>query len=134
MKHQAEEIQEALEAGYRALSSLGSAESELYTAHNWGFFDILGGGFFSGMMKHSHLQRASECIRRAQEDLDAFQRELADVRLPRVEIGSLMTFADFFFDGFWTDLMVQSRIDQARERLREATERVEDILDQLEEL
>ena len=38
-----------------ALDSLGRVRSKLDSAHNWGTFDLLGGGLLSGLAKHSHF-------------------------------------------------------------------------------
>ena len=127
----AREIREARAAGIRALNSLRKAQDYLNSARGWGILDMLGGGMISSLIKHSKLSDAQRCIDQAQYDLDAFRRELADVNLPYAEIDGFLTFADFFFDGFLADLMVQSRINDAREKLEDACRRVEDVLRQL---
>ena len=43
-------------------------------------------------------------------------------------IGGFLTFADFFFDGFLADFLVQSRIHGAIDRLEQACRQVEDVL------
>lgn len=127
----AREIREARAAGIRALNSLRKAQDYLNSARGWGILDMLGGGMISSLIKHSKLSDAQRCIDQAQYDLDAFRRELADVNLPFAEIDGFLTFADFFFDGFLADLMVQSRINDARAKLEDACRRVEDVLRQL---
>lgn len=127
----AREVREARAAGIRALNSLRKAQDYLNSARGWGILDMLGGGMISSLIKHSKLSDAQRCIDQAQYDLDAFRRELADVNLPFAEIDGFLTFADFFFDGFLADLMVQSRINDAREKLEDACRRVEDVLRQL---
>ena len=127
----AREVREARAAGIRALNSLRKAQDYLNSARGWGILDMLGGGMISSLIKHSKLSDAQRCIDQAQYDLDAFRRELADVNLPYAEIDGFLTFADFFFDGFLADLMVQSRINDAREKLEDACRRVEDVLRQL---
>ena len=52
------EIQEAIVAGQRALTALNDVEGSLKTAQGMGIWDILGGGFISGMLKHSNLDKA----------------------------------------------------------------------------
>lgn len=47
------EIQEALTAGENALQSLYAASEQLDSARNWGIVDLLGGGFFTDLIKHS---------------------------------------------------------------------------------
>ena len=109
-----QEIREAQYAGQRALASLHMAEEKLGSARNWGIWDMLGGGFFTDMMKHSKISEASSYIEQAKKDIADFQRELRDV--------------DTMIDGLVADYFVQSKISDAREEVQEAIRRVEEIL------
>ena len=71
------EIQEAVRAGERALTSLREAERQLNSAGNWGLVDIFGGNTISGLMKHMKVNNASRCVDDARRDLAAFRNELA---------------------------------------------------------
>lgn len=125
------EMNEAIQAGERALISLKTAQSQLKSAGNWGLFDMFGGGLFSSMIKHSKMNDASRYMEDAKRDLLVFQRELKDVNVPmdlRMEVGSFLSFADFFFDGFVADYLVQSKITEAREQVEDAIRMVENIL------
>ena len=73
------ERREALDAGERALSSLRAARKELNSASNWGIVDILGGGLFTDIMKHSKMNNAERYMSQAKYDLQSFGRELQDV-------------------------------------------------------
>ena len=126
-----QEVREVREAGLNALDSLEKARKALDSARGWGVFDMLGGGMISTLVKHSKLESAREYLDQAEYDLQVFRRELADIRLPDVQIGGMLAFADFFFDGFLADLLVQQRINEARRRIDEARRRVEDILRRL---
>ncbi len=127
----AREVREARAAGIRALNSLRKAEKHLDSARTWGIFDLLGGGLITSLVKHSKLDDARSDIEQARYDLEDFCEELQDVDLPDVHIDELLTFADFFFDGFLADFMVQRRINEARDQLERASRQVEDILRQL---
>lgn len=128
------EMKEALDAGERALSSLRKAQEKLNSAGNWGLFDMFGGGLFSTIMKRSKMDDAQQLMEAAKSDLKRFQRELKDVIIPldlRMEVGSFLSFADFFFDGFVADYLVQSKISEAKEQVSDAIIRVEQILNEL---
>ena len=128
------EIREAIDAGERALDSLKEAKASLGSARNWGLFDLLGGRTFSGLVKHMKIGDAKSSLHRAKYDLERFSRELSDVRDLQglnIEIGEFLTFADFFFDGFLADIMVQSKIRKAQENIDDAIYRVESLLDRL---
>lgn len=128
------EIREAIDAGERALRSLRDARSSLGSARGWGMVDLFGGRGLSGLIKHVKIGDAKSSLNRAKADLEHFGRELADVREIQgldIEIGDFLTFADFFFDGFLADIMVQSKIKQAQDKIDDAIDRVETLLGRL---
>ena len=128
------EVREAVQAGERALQSLYAAREQLNSAKNWGLFDIFGGGFFASMIKHSKLDGASTSLEEARYHLQIFQRELSDVCIPQelhINVNGFLSFADFFLDGLIADYLVQSRINDAREQVDDAIERVEMLLGDL---
>ncbi len=136
MEQREREIREAREAGVRALESLEEAKDSLGSARGWGIFDLLGGGAISGFLKHSKIQNAKDCLNEAKRDLERFGRELSDVQDIQglnLEIGDFLTFADFFFDGFLADVMVQNRIREAQREIDDAISHVKKLLRRLEE-
>ena len=133
MKDMTVEVYEAIDAGERALSSLKRAQNYLNSAGNWGLLDLFGGNLITGLVKHSKMHDASKCINDARYDLRKFQRELDDVDnyIPDIQMGDFLTFADFFWDGFVADVMIQSKISNGKKQVAEAIGRVEAILSQL---
>lgn len=128
------EKQEAIEAGERALYSLRQAQSDLNSAKNWGLVDMFGGGFISTMVKRSKLESAQEHMRQARYDLRSFSRELNDVSTVynlNIDIDDFLSFADWFFDGFIVDWMVQDKINSAREKVTDAIRKVEDMMSKI---
>ena len=124
------EKREAIEAGQRALSSLRTAKENLNSAKNWGLVDMFGGGFFSTMLKHSKMDQAKY-------DLRNFSKELNDVNMAcdlHIDTGDFLSFADYFFDGFVVDWMVQDRINTAKRQVEEAIRRTESIVNQLQRM
>ena len=76
-----------------------------------------------------------ENIEQAKYDLKNFSQELNDVNLAYhldIETGDFLSFADWFFDGFVVDWMVQDKIKQASRQVAEALQKVEEILRQLQ--
>lgn len=129
------EINEAIRAGERALGSLREAQRQLNSARNWGLLDIFGGNTVSGLMKHMKVNNASRCVEDARRDLATFRDELGDIRdieNLHVDIDGFLTFADFFFDGFVADFLVQSKISDAKRQCDDAIAKVTSIRRQLE--
>lgn len=134
---QRREVGEALHAGRQAEQALSGVLDSLDSAESWGTWDMLGGGLFTTMAKHGHIDDARAGIDHAQRALSRFRTELADVRdmeLPQVQIGEFATFADYFFDGFFMDWMVQSKIQDAQEGVSEVHVRVLNALRNLERM
>ncbi|MFT4414497.1 hypothetical protein ACLM5H_11615 [Fredinandcohnia humi] len=129
------EIDEARVAGKHVEGSLKKAIKSLEDAENWGTFDMFGGGTISGFVKHQHIDKAESYIHQAQKNMRHFQKELLDVQETahiKVDISELLKFADFFFDGFIADFMVQGKITKSLEQTRGHYRKVRDILAKLE--
>lgn len=68
MTNEMREINEAIQAGERALTSLRKAEEKLTSAGNWGLWDIFGGGLISGIAKHNKMNEASSYMEEAKRN------------------------------------------------------------------
>lgn len=114
------ELKEAVSAAKAASAALNLVLTHLDNAANWGSYDMMGGGWMSTSFKHDHLDKASRATRSAQIALRRLKRELSDVgtsaRL-QIRLDEFSKFADFFFDGFFVDWMVQSKIRHSRDRV-----------------
>ena len=129
------ELAQAIDAGERALTSQRDAQRQLDSAGNWGLWDMLGGGFLSSLLKHSKMDDAQRSMNRAEQELRAFGRELADVQMYadiQLRFDSFTRFFDTFCDNFFVDWMVQSQILQAQDRVEEARQRVWEAVQQLQ--
>lgn len=109
LETQQKEIQEAVTAGKRALDITRKILEDLDSAKNWSTFDLMGGGLIADMAKYDRLNKVQDKIQDLQAALRGFRTELADVteRISgdlHVEIGDFLHFADYFFDGLFTDL------------------------------
>lgn len=135
LKLDIKEVKEAIAAGRKASKSLIEMKQPLESAQGWGVWDILGGGFFSDLIKHSKIDDANKISYYAQQDLSRFRKELSDVNEftdIKVNIGSFAAFADFFFDGLFADWFVQSKINESLSNVRNAINNVENILQDLD--
>ncbi len=128
------EIREAIAAGERALSSMRAAQSSLDSARGWGILDMFGGNLITGLIKHSKVSDASRYVDAARRDMAYFRNELQDIRDLQgldIRIGDFLTFADFFWDGFLADILVQSKINDARRKIADAINRTESVVKKL---
>lgn len=109
-----------------------AARDKLSSARNWGVMDILGGGFITNMVKHSKAEDAMYYVDQARPLLHRLGQELRQVRISQqigADISGFAMVADFFFDGVFADVYMQSKIND----LRMQVERTLDRLDQVEE-
>ena len=70
-------------------------------------------------------------------NLRSFSRELNDVNMAcnlNINTGDFLSFADYFFDGFVVDWVVQDRINNAKRQVEEAIRRTESIVSQLQRM
>lgn len=131
------EIMEAEAAGRAVLGKIEIAEKNLDSAHGWGTWDILGGGLISDVMKHSYLDDAQAAVNSIQTLLHHFHTELADIKLDEnlsVQIDGFTKFADFFFDGIFSDWAVQSRINSSIEDIASLHSNIDRVMDKLNAL
>lgn len=129
------EIMEAMAAGDDAIFHLEGALEKLNSAGNWGIADILGGGLIVSAVKRSRMREAQTEMEKAKQAMMRFSREVADVDRTMntdLELDGFMGFADFFFDSFFIDMMVQSKISEAKRQIQEALEQVEETCDILD--
>lgn len=136
-KSRQQEISEAITAADMAMMSLKRSEELLGKASNWGIWDMLGGGLLSTMFKHHRMDDAQAAMDEAKGHLRRLKRELLDVSFTedlKMDIGSFLTFADYFFDGIIADWMVQSKIGDALNQVREAKRQVSSIRRRLYEM
>ncbi|WP_067727180.1 coiled-coil domain-containing protein [Oceanobacillus damuensis] len=129
------EVEEAITAGNTVNQKLANAVKSLESAKGWGTLDMFGGGAITGLAKHSHIDKATESIHKAQTSMRNFQKELLDISETadvQIDISGLLKFADFFFDGIISDWMVQGRITDSLEQAKNQQSNVESIVRKLE--
>ncbi len=131
------ELKEAVTAGHLVMDQIENAETSLNSAEGWGTWDVLGGGFFTDMMKHSHIDDARDTVTKIQSLLNSFRTELADVTIHseiQLQIEGFAKFADFFFDGLISDWVIQSRINDSLESVERVKSEVSSVLSKLEQM
>lgn len=119
------------------LPLIDEAESKFTSARNWGFLDILGGGFLVDLVKHTKLSSASSTMNQINYLLRDLQRELKEVVIPTdfsMNTGTFSTFADFVFDGVLADVYMQSKIMTSIEQIKELRRRLEILREKLRDL
>ncbi len=130
------EIDEAVNAANDALYHLQKADELMDKAKNWGWADIFGGGMIITAIKHSRINDARREIQASQRALKKLANELHDLNgYPDVDIDidGFVTFADYFFDNSFGDILAQVKISEAKKKIEDAIDEVSGILDGLED-
>lgn len=128
------ELREAIYAGQTALETAGRVMAELEEASSWSTFDIMGGGILTDMIKHEHMDAAQNEVERLQIQLRSFKTELADVHVHldvQVRLDDFMRFADYFFDGLFTDWAVRDQIKRSQAAIDQTYGDIQRLLDRL---
>ena len=135
LEAQEKELEEAVSAGRKALSTTDQILSSLDSAEGWGTWDLVGGGIMTDLIKHDHLDTAQNLVEELQSQLRVFKTELADVTLDgdlQVSIDGFLRFADYFFDGIFSDWMVLDRIHQSQSQVEDTKNQISAVLRQLD--
>ena len=125
------EIKEAILAGEKTKNALSKMSDQLTKAKDWGMWDMMGGGLISNIAKHNAIDEANKIAHESQDLIKLFQKELSDVDKftdVNVNLSTFETFADFFFDGFFVDWFVQSKINDSLQNVDNAYNRINDIV------
>ena len=134
VKDQVIEVIEALEEADKSLDHLYKAEELLKDAKGWGIADIIGGGLFVTMIKRGKLREAQSELISARTHINKLLREMNDVRsvdIIQIRTDGVAGFVDYMGDPI-SDIFVQSRIEEARSRVRETIEKIEAIKERLQ--
>lgn len=127
-------IEVSIDLANDALYHLNQAKDRLNSAKNWGLADILGGGVFITMAKRNRLNEAENEMRLAKYAINRLEDRLVYLRKSDdlyIEMSDFATAMDYLFDNPLTDIVIQSRISDAKDRVEKAIVRVEKILDDL---
>lgn len=131
------EIDEALEAGDKAIRALDAALDKLGSAEGLSVWDtFLGGGMIVSAMKYSEMEGSDDLVHRAQRALRHYETELMDVHDVasdsfKVNQNDIFTFTDMFFDNIFSDWMVHSRITEGKSKLNVVLREVRRVQDHL---
>lgn len=131
------EIEEARDAGNKAIRALDAALDKLGSAEGMSMWDtFLGGGLIVSALKYSEINSSDDLVHRAQRALRHFETELMDVQNVatesfKVNNNDIFTFTDVFFDNIFSDWMVHSRITDAKSKLNGVLQDVRRVQDQL---
>jgi hypothetical protein len=127
------EYREAQEAGEAALGAVAAVLKPLGAAQGWSTADMFSGSF-ADLVEHDRLGRAQNAAWQAQQALDRFAREMADIgadvrpQLPPVDT---RWFADFFFDNIITDALRHRRIARTYEETAKIAQWLQSCVAQL---
>ncbi|MBO4298616.1 MAG: hypothetical protein IKS52_05005 [Clostridia bacterium] len=121
-----EVVDRALPMVREAVYQLECAQDKLNSARGWGVWDILGGGLIATLVKHGKTDDANDCIRHAGRLMERVQKMMPDIHVGEapVDEGGFGRVADVLFDGLFTDLYMQGRINDQREAVDRMLQRV----------
>ena len=119
----------------RLLPLVDEAERKFKSARNWGFLDILGGGFIVDMIKHYKIDSASSLMNEINYLLQKLSAKLKTQEFStdyRIHKGTFSTIADFAFDNVLTDVYMQTKIAGSLNMIRDLKFRLLSLRSSLE--
>lgn len=130
------EWQQAKHAAEDALRAIDAADAKLRNAKGWGIFDMIGGGLISSLIKRSRIQETNALLGDVERSLAVLSKELKDVSYTSPtgaseSFGAMML--DIAFDNIFTDIFVQSELNQIGRQLSQLREDVQAVDDRLAE-
>ena len=131
------QINQAINLTDQLISELDQAERQLSSARNWGFLDVLGGGFIVDLIKHSKLNNAKLSMDRVNYLLQELKRVLGGISMPgdySMNVGGIATFADFFFDSGIVDVYMTAKIMSSLNEVRNLKNRCYELKNRLQSI
>ena len=131
------QINQAINLTDQLISELDQAERQLSSARNWGFLDVLGGGFIVDLIKHSKLNNAKISMDRVNYLLQELKRVLGGISMPgdySMNVGGIATFADFFFDSGIVDVYMTAKIMSSLNEVRNLKNRCYELKNRLQSI
>ena len=131
------QINQAINLTDQLISELDQAERQLSSARNWGFLDVLGGGFIVVLIKHSKLNNAMISMDRVNYLLQELKRVLGGISMPgdySMNVGGIATFADFFFDSGIVDVYMTAKIMSSLNEVRNLKNRCYELKNRLQSI
>lgn len=133
------EMEEAFQAGMKALENLQETERSLQVARERGQHDMWGGRRLgSGDLKHSAIDQARQSAQHARHTLIRFVKEMRDIYKDReyhfeFRIEEFGRFMDVFFDNLISDWLVQQKINTSLMSVSTTRQQVEAVIFQLDQ-
>lgn len=110
------EIQEAIKEGENLLPIVDNALSSLNSAKSWGVYDMMGGDFIATMGKRAKMNDAADSINSIKVVLNRYNSELNDLSKDinvSLDLDGFSGAMDYLFDNFFTDYIIQNKIESA---------------------
>lgn len=128
------EYQEVLDVIKIIMEEIKDAEKEIYSAKDWGVFDLLGGGFLASMVKRDKMKMAQYSIEKINASLKELSKELKDVDMSIEScIDTQDELFDVWLDNIFTDIRIQKNIEETAQSLGNLKNEIEKIQLNIEE-
>lgn len=133
MSENSVKLNQALNTTEELLGELNNAECNLKSARTWGIFDMLGGGLITDLIKHSKIGKAKDSMGRVNYLMDKLRSEINDIKNAdyAMNVSTILTVADFLFDGVLVDVYMFSKIMQSLDEVKRLRDRINALRDEI---
>ena len=129
------ELKEARDSANLAIVKIDEGIGQLKSASSWGILDILGGDFFSSLVKRNKIGEANRSLEEISSSLKTLNKELSDVdiSLPDAIPDRLSDQVfDLVFDNIFTDFRVQGKIKDSIWQVRDFRAKLLELIEGLD--
>ena len=137
LEHEITELEEALEAGYRAFDLADRIVAELKEADDLADWDMFMDNMFIDMQKHEHIHSAQDLIGNLRNELRRFRTELADVHIEEhieIDMDDFSEFADWFLDNIFTDWDIKQKIENSLREANDTRSQIKNTINTLKDM
>lgn len=122
---------------YEILDTIKRIKSNLGQAKGLGIWDILGGGFFASFLKHSKIDNIQSDLSLLQQQIKHLRDIFNDSSIMRDDIDFEVTdfdvVFDLFLDNIFSDIAVQSKLNQMDDKISALEDKIVELLNELED-
>ncbi len=131
LKEHKQQLQKLVKATDDTLEHLFTVQKTLSESAFTSLWDIVSGGFFASVLKHTFLRKAEQEIKNAQLAVNNLNDELKELINNKVSSGTLLSVIDIWFDSKFADILVHFHINKIQKNINTAIDQITDIRKEL---
>ena len=126
-----EDIRKTHKIGKNLLEEVKLAKHDLECSKKWGKVDMVAKDSMSSIAKQNKIRKVKLKFENIEKLINQFNKELEDIKINNLEFSNITFAMDIFFDNIFTDISVNSKINNSYNDICNLQRKVYDILEDL---